>query len=164
MLYSTLAQLMPRRKRVFATTTPPSMQCRGRFRCSVTLSATSPSPACSNTHSPQQQHDQDRRARGGRCGQQQGQGQQGQPISGSHGTNNGSGSGGGYYQIGSRNFDGGGSYANSGGGSYPTPSTSQAPPSLVKRFKNWNYCHTHEGDIHYTHTSVTCAQPGEHHQ
>ncbi len=53
---------------------------------------------------------------------------------------------------------------NGDGGNYPTQGTSQAPASPLKRFKNWNYCHTHGGNIHNTHTSATCAQPGENHQ
>ncbi len=53
---------------------------------------------------------------------------------------------------------------NGGGGNYPTQGTSQAPPSPLKQFKNGNYCHTHGGDIHNTHTSATCAQPGKNHQ
>jgi hypothetical protein len=29
-----------------------------------------------------------------------------------------------------------------------------------KRFKNWNYCHHHGGNIDNRHTSRTCAKPG----
>jgi hypothetical protein len=53
---------------------------------------------------------------------------------------------------------------NGGGGSYPTQGTSQTHPSPLKHFNNWNYCHTHGGDIHNNHTSATCAQPGVNHQ
>jgi hypothetical protein len=52
---------------------------------------------------------------------------------------------------------------NGGGGSYPTKGTSN-PPSLIKKFNNWNYCHTHGGNIHNNHTSATCVQPGVNHQ
>jgi hypothetical protein len=34
------------------------------------------------------------------------------------------------------------------------------PPTPSKRFDNWNYCSTHGGDIHNTHTSRTCHHPG----
>jgi hypothetical protein len=53
---------------------------------------------------------------------------------------------------------------NGGGGNYPTQGTSQAPPSPLKRFKNWNYCHTHGGNIHSSHTSATCGQHSVNHQ
>jgi hypothetical protein len=33
-------------------------------------------------------------------------------------------------------------------------------PTLYKRFKNWNYCHTHGGNIDNGHTSRMCAKPG----
>jgi hypothetical protein len=54
---------------------------------------------------------------------------------------------------------------NGGGSSYPTQGTS-TPPSPLKHFNNWNYCHTHVGDIHNNHTSATCAcaQPSFNHQ
>jgi hypothetical protein len=32
-----------------------------------------------------------------------------------------------------------------------------------KCFENWNYCHTHGGDINNGHTSKTCAKPGPAH-
>ena len=37
------------------------------------------------------------------------------------------------------------------------------PPMPFKRFKNWNYCSTHSGDIVITHTSKTCHWPGPNH-
>jgi hypothetical protein len=52
---------------------------------------------------------------------------------------------------------------NSGGGSYPTQGTSN-PPSPIKKFNNWNFCHTHGGNIHNNHTSAICVQPGINHQ
>ena len=52
---------------------------------------------------------------------------------------------------------------NGGGGNYPTQGTSN-PPSPIKKFNNWTYCHTHGGDIHNNHTNTTCVQPGVNHQ
>jgi hypothetical protein len=54
------------------------------------------------------------------------------------------------------------------GGGYPFPAYQQLttmechlqPFTPFKRFDNWNYCHTHGGDIHNTHTSSTCCHPG----
>ncbi len=47
-----------------------------------------------------------------------------------------------------------------GGGGYQAPTMtgqqSTTPPTSFKRFENWNYCHTHGGDIAITHTSQTC--------
>jgi hypothetical protein len=34
------------------------------------------------------------------------------------------------------------------------------PSTPFKRFDNWNYCSTHDEDIHNTHTSGTCHHPG----
>jgi hypothetical protein len=48
---------------------------------------------------------------------------------------------------------------NGSGGSYPTQGTAN-PPSPIKKFNNWNYCQTYCSDIHNTHTSATCVQPG----
>jgi hypothetical protein len=53
---------------------------------------------------------------------------------------------------------------NGGGSNYPTQGTSQALPSPLKRLKNWNYYHTHGGNIISNHTSATYAQPGVNHQ
>ena len=118
------------------------------------------------------------RPRGGR-----GRGQQ-------RGGNNGGrgGYGGGGYNGGGTNYNGGNQTANSGGGGYNHGGTQNAhggggggyngtgntngggyggtgdPPSLVKRFENWNYCSTHGGDVDNYHTSATCARPGENHQ
>jgi hypothetical protein len=36
-------------------------------------------------------------------------------------------------------------------------------PKPYKRFKNWNYCHTHGGDVNNKHTSRMCAKPGPAH-
>jgi hypothetical protein len=52
---------------------------------------------------------------------------------------------------------------NDCGGSYPTLGTSNSL-SPIKKFNNWNFCHTHGGNIHNNHTSTTCAQPGVNHQ
>jgi hypothetical protein len=52
---------------------------------------------------------------------------------------------------------------NGGGGSYPTQGTSN-PPSPIKKFNYWDYCHTHGSDIHNNHTSTTCANSGFNHQ
>jgi hypothetical protein len=53
---------------------------------------------------------------------------------------------------------------NSGGGSYPTQGTSN-PPSPIKNNQQLEYfCHTHGRDIHNSHTSTTCVQPGVNHQ
>jgi hypothetical protein len=54
------------------------------------------------------------------------------------------------------------------GGGYPAPAYQQPrmaecpiqPFMHIKRFNNWNYCHTHGGDIHNTHTSGKCQKPG----
>jgi hypothetical protein len=53
------------------------------------------------------------------------------------------------------------------GGGYLAPAYQQ--PTMVechlqpftpfKKFNNWNYCSTHGGDIHHTHTSGTCCHP-----
>jgi hypothetical protein len=37
------------------------------------------------------------------------------------------------------------------------------PSMPFKRFDNWNYCSTHGGDIHNTHTSGTCHHPDPSH-
>jgi hypothetical protein len=110
-----------------------------------------------------QQTNQGRQARGGQCGQQQNQGQQGQPSGNGGGTNNGGGRNGLYRGNGTGGGTNPGSTFNGGGGSYPTQGTSN-PLSPIKKFNNWNYCHTHGGDIYYNHTSATCAQPGVNHQ
>jgi hypothetical protein len=112
-----------------------------------------------------QQTNQGRQARRGQCGQKQHQGHQGQQSRSGGGTNNGGGQSGLY--RGNGNGNGGnpssGMTFNSGGGSYQKQGTSNSP-SPIKKFNNWNYCHTHGGDIHNSHTSATCAQPGDNHQ
>jgi hypothetical protein len=34
------------------------------------------------------------------------------------------------------------------------------PPTPYKRWENWNYCHSHGGDIDDNHTSASCGKPG----
>jgi hypothetical protein len=38
------------------------------------------------------------------------------------------------------------------------------PPTPYKRWENWNYCHSHGGDIDDNHTSATCGKPGPMHK
>jgi hypothetical protein len=68
-----------------------------------------------------------------------------------------------------RNRNGGGSR---GGGGYQQPAYPQPgamgqctdyTPTPYKHFKNWNYSHTHDGDIKNGHTSRTCAKSGPAH-
>jgi hypothetical protein len=59
--------------------------------------------------------------------------------------------------------DGGGTYT-SGGAGYGAPPGLAQPPLPIKRFENWNYCHTHGGNVDNNHTSATCACPGKQHQ
>ncbi len=62
---------------------------------------------------------------------------------------------------------GGGGFNGNGGGSYPQQSTLHQgqqsggrglvrPPTPYKRWENWNYCHTHGGDVEDAHTRATC--------
>jgi uncharacterized membrane protein YgcG len=62
---------------------------------------------------------------------------------------------------------GGGGGFNGNGGSYPQqPTLLQGqqsdgrglvrPPTPCKQWENWNYCHTHGGDVKDAHTSATC--------
>jgi hypothetical protein len=37
-------------------------------------------------------------------------------------------------------------------------------PLASERYKNWNYCFTHGGDVDNNHTSAICAHPSENHQ
>jgi hypothetical protein len=64
---------------------------------------------------------------------------------------------------GSRYNQGSGVTFNGSGGSYPTQGTSN-PPFPIKKFNNWNYCHTLGGNIHNNHSRATCAQPSVNHQ
>ncbi len=32
-------------------------------------------------------------------------------------------------------------------------------PSLYKQWENWNYCHSHGGDVYNNHTSAKCGKP-----
>ncbi len=60
-----------------------------------------------------------------------------------------------------------------GGAGRGYPATAYQQPTMVqhhlqpstpfKRFNNWNYCSTHGGDIHNTHTSGMCRHPGPSH-
>ncbi len=47
---------------------------------------------------------------------------------------------------------------------YPQPATvgqrPMQPPTPFKCFENWNYCHTHGGDVNNNHISGTCQKPG----
>jgi hypothetical protein len=63
----------------------------------------------------------------------------------------------------------GGSGYNGNGGSYPQQPTSQEgqqgsghapvrPPMPYKQWENWNYCHTHGGDVKDAHMSATCTR------
>jgi hypothetical protein len=69
-----------------------------------------------------------------------------------------------------RNGNCGGGSGGSGGYQqpvYPQPgATGQRldyTPTPYKRFKNWNYYHTHSGDIDNRHTSRMCTKPGPAH-
>ena len=78
------------------------------------------------------------------------------------------GDGGGGYSGGGNNppqysgvsFPQGGGAYNGGDGGYNNPPGAPKPPSPVKRFENWNSCHTHGGDVDDNHTSATCTRPG----
>ncbi len=37
------------------------------------------------------------------------------------------------------------------------------PPNPYKWWENWNYCHSHGGDVDDNHTSATCGKPGPMH-
>jgi hypothetical protein len=37
------------------------------------------------------------------------------------------------------------------------------PPTPSKHWENWNYCHSHGGDVDNNHTSVMCGKPGPTH-
>jgi hypothetical protein len=37
------------------------------------------------------------------------------------------------------------------------------PPTPYKRWENWNYCHTHGGDVDDTHRSASCRNRGPAH-
>jgi len=114
---------------------------------------------------------QGRRSRGRRGGGH-GSGAPNGGGGGGGGGYNGGGGGGGEYngggnnppQYGGTSFPQGGGAYNGGSGNYNNPPGAPQPPSPVKRFENWNYCHTHGGDVDDNHTSASCARPGEHHQ
>jgi hypothetical protein len=136
---------------------------RGRSKRSAMQLATSPLPACFNTHSKTTKIFKHKAAS---MANNKTQGQQGQPSGGGGGTNNGGGRNGLYRgnNNGSGYNQGSGMTFNGGGGNYPTQGTSETPPSPLKHFNNWNYSHTHGGNIHNNHTSATFAQPGVNHQ
>jgi hypothetical protein len=68
--------------------------------------------------------------------------------------------------TGGSNGGGGGSFpqqptwfgGNGAGAQQPT-----CPPTPYKRWENWNYCHTHGGDVDDTHTSASCRNRGPTH-
>ncbi len=111
-----------------------------------------------------------------RCPQNgHGRGQKRSENNGSgNGGGNGNGGGGGYNNGGGGYSGGGGSgNANSGGrgngsnyGNGGGNRGNQIPsgPSSVKRYKNWNYCFAHGGNVSNNHTSMTCAHPSKNHQ
>jgi hypothetical protein len=43
------------------------------------------------------------------------------------------------------------------------PPTNARPPTPMKQFENWNYCHMHGGDVDNGHTSMSCNKPGPAH-
>ncbi len=45
-------------------------------------------------------------------------------------------------------------------GGFPGGQCPLQPPTPFKTFENWNYCHTHGGDVNNTHTSMLCRNPG----
>ncbi len=64
---------------------------------------------------------------------------------------------------------GGGGFNGNGGGYPQQPTLHQGQqsgghgfvrPTPYKRYKNWNYCHTHGGDVKDDHTSATCNRRG----
>jgi hypothetical protein len=76
----------------------------------------------------------------------------------------------------SRNNRGGrgsGGYKGNGSGYRQQPTSHQGqqgsgrgpacPPNPYKQYENWNYCHTHCGDVKDTHTSATCPRRGPFH-
>jgi hypothetical protein len=74
-----------------------------------------------------------------------------------------------WHGLAQRNGNGGG---DDGSGGYQQPAYPQPgamgqhtdnTPTPYKHFKNWNYCHTHGGDIDIGHTSRTCAKSGPMH-
>jgi hypothetical protein len=70
-----------------------------------------------------------------------------------------------------RNGKGQGSGGSGGGNQQPTwygfgGAGAQQPsraPTPYKRWKNWNYCHMHGGDIEDWHMSAMCGKPGRTH-
>ena len=81
-----------------------------------------------------------------------------------HNRRNGGGHGNG--GTGGNNGGGGGSFpqqptwfgGNGAGAQQPT-----RPPTPYKRWENWNYCHTHGGDVDDTHRSASCRNRGPAH-
>jgi len=68
--------------------------------------------------------------------------------------------------TGGSNSGGGGNFpqqptwfgCNGAGAQLPT-----RPPTPYKRWENWNYCHTHGGDVDDTHMSASCGNRGPTH-
>jgi hypothetical protein len=68
---------------------------------------------------------------------------------------------------------GGGGYNGNGRGYQQQPTSYQGQqcggrgpvhtPMPYKRYENWNYCHTHGGDVEDAHTSATCPRQGPFH-
>jgi hypothetical protein len=51
-------------------------------------------------------------------------------------------------------------YGGTGGGQQQNI---RPPPNPYKQWENWNYCHSHGGDVDNIHTSATCGNPGPMH-
>ena len=128
-----------------------AMQGQLQMLCNVI--GNQPPPGMLQFHQPP---GQSRRSRGRRGGGRGGGTPQGYGGGGYNGGNPPPHGGGATFPTGAYNNNGN---TGGGGGGY-----SATPPSPVKRFENWNYCHTHGGDIDDNHTSATCARPGEQHQ
>jgi hypothetical protein len=48
---------------------------------------------------------------------------------------------------------------NYGGTSGGQKQNIRHPPNPYKQWENWNYCHSHGGDVDNNHTSATCGKP-----
>jgi hypothetical protein len=73
-----------------------------------------------------------------------------------------------------RGHNNGGAGGGNGGGSFPQQQAwfggngastqhPMRPPTPYKHWENWNYCHTHGGDVDDTHTSALCGNRGPTH-
>ena len=65
-------------------------------------------------------------------------------------------------QRGCRSTTRGSSYQPAAPAIAPPPSNAR-PPTPMTHFENWNYCHTHGGDVDNGHTSMSCIKPGPAH-